>query len=31
MGEDHDDAGNDCYSWLLWLENETALSAAVDG
>jgi hypothetical protein len=25
MGTDHDDAGHDCNSWVLWLENETAL------
>jgi hypothetical protein len=25
MGADHDDAHDDCNSWLLWLENEAAL------
>jgi len=31
MGAGHDDAGQDRYSWVLWLENEAALSVAVDG
>jgi hypothetical protein len=27
MGADHDDAGHDRNSWVLWLENEAALMA----
>jgi hypothetical protein len=31
MVSDHDDAGHDRNRWVLWLDNEAALRAVVEG